>query len=304
MRILVTGAEGFVGGRLVRRLVADGHEVVGAVRRGATADLPIETRAFDLRDPASVPAVVQGRYDAVVHLAAVASGGDARRDPGAAWEVNAVGTARIAEALAAGDPVTLLLVSTAEVYGAGAGTERRVETDPTAPCSPYAASKLAAEIAAQEVARRTGLRTVIARPFPHTGAGQDERFVVPAFARRIRQARTDGSAEVAVGNLAPVRDVLHVDDVVDAYVSLLARGVPGRTYNVASGRGVTVGWLFERLRTILDAEVRAVVDPALVRPADIPHLVGAADRLREDTGWRPRRTLDEALDEVARAQAH
>lgn len=308
MRILVTGADGFVGGRLTSRLVRDGHAVTAAIRRGTTPPVAgVEVREFDLGDDASVRGIVSGGFDAVVHLAAVASGGDARRDPGTAWEINAAGTARLCEVLGAAATRALplvLLTSTAEVYGARAGTTLRTEADPAAPCSPYAASKLGAEVAAEEVGRRTGLRVIVARPFPHTGAGQDPRFVAPAFARRIWDAHRAGQREVRVGNLDPVRDILHVDDVIDAYIALLERGLPGRCYNVASGSGVTVREVFERLRRLMDADVAAVVDPALVRPADIPHLVGDATRLRGDTGWHPRRTLDEALDEVARAQAH
>lgn len=307
MRVLVTGAEGFVGGRVVRRLVADGHAVTAAIRRGTAPQLgEVVVRPFDLRDDASVRDVAGAGFDAVVHLAAVASGADARRDPGAAWEVNAAGTARLCEAVAGAGPAPtlLLLVSTAEVYGVGDGPRARVESDAPAPCSPYAASKLGAEVAATEVGRRTGLRVVVVRPFPHTGAGQDPRFVAPAFARRIREAQRAGRREVPVGNLDPIRDVLHVDDVVDAYVALIERGTPGACYNVASGVGVSIREVFERLRALLHADVRAVVEPGMTRPADIPHLVGDATRLRTDTGWRPRRTLDEALDEVVRAQAH
>jgi GDP-4-dehydro-6-deoxy-D-mannose reductase len=153
------------------------------------------------------------------------------------------------------------------------------------------------------VGRRTGLRVIVARPFPHTGAGQDTRFVAPAFARRIREAQQAGRRDVQVGNLDPIRDFLHVDDVVEAYLALLEHGVPGACYNVASGTGVPIREIFDKLRVLLHADVRATVDPALVRPADIPHLVGDAARLRADTGWRPHRTLDEALDEVARAEA-
>jgi GDP-4-dehydro-6-deoxy-D-mannose reductase len=307
VRVLVTGADGFVGGRVVRRLAADGHTVTAGIRRGTAPPLgDVAARPFDLRDDASVRDVASGGFDAVVHLAAVASGGDARRDPGAAWEVNAAGTARLCEALAGSAPVApvLLLVSTAEVYGVGDGAHARVESDAPAPCSPYAASKLGAEVAAAEAGRRTGLRVIVVRPFPHTGAGQDTRFVAPAFARRIREAQRAGRREVPVGNLDPVRDFLHVDDVVDAYLALIERGTPGACYNVASGVGVTIRDVFERLRTVLHADVRAVVEPGMMRPADIPHLVGDATRLCQDTGWRPRRTLDEALDEVARAQAH
>ena len=198
----------------------------------------------------------------------------------------------------------LLLVSTAEVYGAGSGPQARAESDPPAPCSSYAASKLGAEVAATEVGRRTGLRVVVVRPFPHTGAGQDTRFVIPAFARRIHEAQRAGRRDVPVGSLDPIRDFLHVDDVVDAYLALIERGTPGACYNVASGSGVSLREIFERLRARLRADVRATADPGMMRPADIAHLVGDATRLRTDTGWRPRRTLDDALDEVARAQAH
>jgi GDP-4-dehydro-6-deoxy-D-mannose reductase len=306
VRILVTGADGFVGGRLVRRLAALGHDLTAAVRRGTAPDLgAVAQRPFDLADDESVRQATRGTFDAVAHLAAVSSNMDAGRDPGLAWEVNAAGTARLCEAAAgAGGAPLVLIVSTAEVYGALTPPRPRRETDATVPCSPYAASKLGAEVAAQEVARRTGLRVIVARPFPHTGAGQDARFVVPAFARRIHDAVEGGRREVAVGNLDPVRDFLHVDDVVEAYVAMIERGRPGAWYNVASEHGVTIREVFERLRTLIGADVTAAVDPALARSSDIPHLVGDAGALRADTGWTPRRTLDDALNEVARAQAH
>jgi GDP-4-dehydro-6-deoxy-D-mannose reductase len=306
MRVLVTGADGFVGGRLVRRLTAAGHAVTAAVRRGTVAPSGVvRACAFDLRDGASVREATAGGFEAAVHLAAVASGADARLDPGTAWEVNAAGTARLCEALAAmgASAPRFLLVSTAEVYGAGPPRPRR-ESDPPAPCSPYAASKLGAEVAATEVGRRTGMRVIIVRPFPHTGGGQDTRFVAPAFAQRIREALHSGQREVRVGNLDPIRDFLHVDDVADAYLALLECEEPGPCYNVAAGSGVPIREVFERLRRLLGADVRATPDPALMRPADIPHLVGDAARLRTDTGWRPRRTLDDALGEVARAETH
>ena len=315
MKILVTGADGFVGARLVRRLVEEGHQVAGSVRPAATAARPLPEGVIavplELSDQASVRRATEPRYDAVLHLAAIASGADARRDPGEAWSVNAAGTARLAECLAAGrdgqgqaaDPL-LLVASTAEVYGHGDGERLRTETDPPAPCSPYAASKWGAEIAALEVHRRTGLRVVVTRAFPHTGAGQDERFVVPAFVQRIRLACRLGAPAVEVGNLDPVRDFVHVDDVVDAYVRLLSGGRPGEVYNIASGRGVAIRDLFHRLAALLDARVVPETDTRLVRRSDIRHLVGDATKLREATGWTPRRSLDEMLREVTSAETH
>jgi len=251
--------------------------------------------------------VVEEAPDAVIHLAAVASGAEARRDPGLAWEVNAAGTARLADALGAqrrleeGDPL-LLLVSTAEVYGVVTPPRPRTEADPVAPISPYAASKAGAEVAAQETARRTGLRVIIARPFPHTGPGQTDRYVVAAFARRLRAARRIGAPVVKTGNLAPVRDILDVRDVAEAYLALLARGRPGEVYNVASGTGRSLLEVFTRLAELIGVRAIPEPDPILTRTADLPHLVGDSTRLRHDTGWAPRLTFDQTLQDVVDAQ--
>lgn len=318
MKVLVTGADGFVGSWLVPRLCEGGHDVLAALRPGATPavsargrrPLPddVPTVALELEDDRSVRAAVAHAPDAVVHLAALSSGGEAREDPGAAWRVNAVGTARLAEALGRqraaeeADPL-LLLASTAEVFGAGPARPR-TESDPAQPCSAYAASKLGAEIAALEVHRRTGLRVVIVRAFPHTGPGQDDRFVVPAFARRLHEAKRSGAVAVRVGNLEPVREFLHVADVAAAYAALLERGDSGTVYNVACGSGISLRELFHRLAALVGHRAEPMPDPTLVRPADVPHLVGDASRLRARTGWAPRVPLADTLAEVVDAQAN
>jgi GDP-4-dehydro-6-deoxy-D-mannose reductase len=312
--LLVTGADGFVGRWLIRALLADGHDVIGTVQPGPPVDdgLSDAERAavrwlpLELGDPRAVRNVAEHRVDAVVHLAAVASGGDALRDPGHAWAVNAAGTARLLGEYGwqrregKADPL-VLLVSTAEVYGRGAG-RAHVETDPPSPCSPYAASKLGAELAAHETRERTGLRVIVARPFPHTGPGQDERFVVPAFARRLRGARLAGAKVVKVGNLEPVRDLLDVRDVVSAYQALIDRGTPGEVYNIAGGTGHSLDALFDRLAAIVGVKAIPEPDPELIRPADIPHLVGDASKLRSATGWAPSFPLERTLRDVVDAQ--
>lgn len=316
MKVLVTGAGGFVGRWLVPALVAAGHEVLGTRLPGeappdflTAAERPrVRWLPLELSDGASVRAAVDELPDAVIHLAALASGAEARRDPGLAWEVNAAGTARLADALGqerqggAGEP-RFLLVSTAEVYGLGEGARARTEEDPPRPVSPYASSKVGAEVAALEVARRTGLQVIIARSFPHTGPGQTENYVVPAFARRLVAARRIGATAVKTGNLDPVRDFLDVRDVVRAYLTLLDRGTPGRAYNIASGQGRSLGSIFADLATLLGVHAVPQADPQLIRTADIPHLVGDARRLTTETGWTPQIPFAQTLQDVVNAQA-
>jgi GDP-4-dehydro-6-deoxy-D-mannose reductase len=315
VKILVTGADGFVGTRMVPKLLQQGHEVTAAVHpavsdpraKFGTSGGKVEIVPLELPNLVSVQSAISGPFDATIHLAALASGAEARKDPGAAWKVNAEGTAILAEALAAkagvgGSGPLLLVVSTAEVYGAGPAVPRR-EEDPVAPCSPYAASKAGAEIAALEVHRRTGLRVIIARSFPHTGPGQDERFVVPAIARRIRMARRLSAPAVRVGNLAVVRELMHVDDVVDAYCRLLSSGTSGEIYNVAGGRAVTLEDLFLLLCELVGYRALPEPHPSLMRVGDIPYLVGDGSKIRAATGWIPLRTLEQTLQEVVDAQA-
>ena len=317
MRVLVTGADGFVGRHLVEQLIEAGHEVSAGCRPGgespenwltAGARDKVTVVRLELSDTESVREALSRPVDAIVHLAAVASGSEARQDPGQAWVVNAAGTARLVDSVVAlkergaVDPL-VLVVSTAEVYGNGPPTPR-VETDPLSPQSPYAASKVGTEVAALEAWRRVSLRVVIARAFPHTGPGQSLLYVVPAFLQRLRAAHAAGASRVPTGNLEPVRDILDVRDVVRAYIALLIHGVPGEAYNVARGEGVTLRDLFSRLANLVGARVEPVPDPSLMRSGDIQYLVGDANKLRRATGWSPHIALEQTLREMVDAQAN
>jgi GDP-4-dehydro-6-deoxy-D-mannose reductase len=314
MKVLVTGADGFVGRHLVRGLLEAGHVVAAGCRPGGRGvdwrevapGRTVEGVPLEITDSASVEEALRWGPEAVVHLAAVASTREASRDPASAWVVNAAGTARLLDAAAAlrragtGDPL-VLVVSSGEVYGVGRPTPR-VETDPLLPHSSYAASKVGAEVAALEVLRRTGLKVVIARPFTHTGPGQTTQYVIPGWAERLHAAKLSGAATVSTGNLDPVRDFLDVRDVVNAYRLLLERGVPGEVYNVSRGEGLPLAELFAMLGRIVGTEATPSPDPGLVRRADIPYLVGDSTKLRRATGWAPAITLEQTLRELVDAQ--
>ena len=312
----MTGADGFVGRYLVRSLVGRGDEVIAAVRPGGPDPhgwLPpagrdrIEMVDLELTNRHGADAAAKHYVDGVIHLAGLASGAEARVRPEEAWLANVMGTLRLLDAVAArsgsAESTRVLVISTAEVYGRGTG-QARTENDRIIPVSPYAATKAAAEIAAWDVARRTGLALMVARPFPHTGVGQTSKYVIPSFLERLIEARRQGVSTIATGNLDPVRDILDVRDVVDAYVALLEQGTAGEAYNIASGTGYSVLEILRLMAGLVGIDVEPRPDPALQRPADIPHLVGDSSKLRDATGWPPRITFEETLTEMVHAQTN
>jgi GDP-4-dehydro-6-deoxy-D-mannose reductase len=127
--------------------------------------------------------------------------------------------------------------------------------------------------------------------------------VLPALVRRALALRASGERGLAVGNTTTVRDFLHVRDVVRAYADLLERGTVGDVYNVASGTGVDVGTLARRVLALVGVDAILNTDAALVRPVEVPVLIGDATKLRRATGWSPRFTLDSIIDDLIRATA-
>ncbi|HEY4321802.1 MAG TPA: NAD-dependent epimerase/dehydratase family protein [Gemmatimonadales bacterium] len=306
MRLLVTGADGFVGRWLVRAALRRGHDVIASIL--ASAPPPAEWRdrvavvTADLRVPADYDLLAAERPDTVVHLAAIASGAEARRDPDAAMQVNEGGTALLVQQLARTSRPRFLLVSTAEVYGAGHDGPI-AETAALAPVSPYGLSKVGAEHAALAELQSSGLPVIIARPFPHTGPGQSPTYVLPALATRLLEAKRTGALTVPTGNLTAVRDFLDVRDVVEAYLLLVEAGEAGTVYNVGSGIGRRLSTCFADLAGIIGTPANAVPDAALLRPDDIPVLIGDATRLRQATGWAPSIPFEQTLQDLVNAQA-
>ncbi|MFN2317616.1 MAG: GDP-mannose 4,6-dehydratase [Gemmatimonadales bacterium] len=311
--LLVTGADGFAGRWLVREALAQGWTVTAAIGPGGespaawlspAAAAGVGTFTADVTVPADLTRLAAVDAGAVVHLAAVSSGAAARKDPQAAMEVNGIATVRLLEALAeAGHRPRFLFVSTGEVYGAGhAGPIP--EAAPLHPVSPYAASKFAAEPAVLDMASAAGMDAIVARAFPHSGPGQSTAFVLPAFAARLREAKRLGQREIPVGNLDVIRDFLDVRDVVRAYLLLLEQGRAGECYNVATGAGQHLRDCFVRLARLLKMDAMPVEDASLVRPADIPVLIGDPAKLKAATGWQPTIDFEQTLQDLLDAQAH
>jgi GDP-4-dehydro-6-deoxy-D-mannose reductase len=299
MKILVTGASGFVGRHVTAALAACYPEA----EITALGSAPGMVR-LDLTDRAAVADLVAGlRPDGVVHLAAVSAVGVARADPDAAWRLNLHATIDLARALLTHVPACrMVFASSSETYGAS--FRRGVALDETAPLAPqnvYAATKAAADLALGAMAAE-GLAVVRLRPFNHTGPGQGEGFVVPAFARQVARIAEGLQAPVmTVGALDPLRDFLDVRDVARAYAACLRPELavtPGMVLNLASGRPMRIGDILTDLLALAGVAARIETGQALLRPSDIRFAVGDAAAAEAVLGWRPEITWAQTLRDV------
>jgi GDP-4-dehydro-6-deoxy-D-mannose reductase len=295
MRVAVTGSSGFVGSHLVPYLRSQGDDVVTIDRTG--------TPPVDVTDAAEVREVLRAaRPEAVYHLAALSHVGRSWDAPEAVFRVNVVGALNVLRACVDAGVERVLVAGSADVYGVvGPEDLPLTEESPIRPITPYGASKAAADVLALQTYLGDGLGTLRVRAFNHTGPGQSASMLVPGLAQRIADAERAAGSKVKVGRVDVVRDLSDVRDVVRAYRLLVEAGTPGEAYNVCSGRGVTVRDLADTMLSMSDAPLELVVDPELVRPVDVPRLVGDPARLRAATGWEPQIPLEQTLRDVLAA---
>lgn len=263
---------------------------------------------LDLNEPSTIRAAIDiARPTVIFHLAAQTFVPDSLASPMATYQTNAVGTMRFAQAIREyvtdGGPMPrLLFTSSAEVYGERVPSDFPLhESLDLRPTNPYAASKAAAEAILLAESRCFGLDVVIARAFNHIGPGQSERFVVASFAAQLARIAAGGAPQLLVGNLDAARDFLDVRDVVEAYLALAQDGARGVAYNVCSGGAVTIREILRELIAIAHVPVEVREDPARMRPLDVPVFVGSAEKLREQTGWRPQIALLHSLRDIYEA---
>jgi GDP-4-dehydro-6-deoxy-D-mannose reductase len=292
MRAAVTGSSGFVGRHLVPYLRRLGDEVVTLDHTG---DEPV-----DVTDTHRVRDVLRAaRPDAVYHLAGLSHVGESWDAPEVVFRVNAGGALSVLRASADAGVSRVLVVGSADEYGVvDADDLPIVEEAAVRPITPYGASKAAGDVLALQAFLGDGLGTLRVRAFNHTGPGQSAAMLVPGLAARIAAAEKTGEREIRVGSLDVVRDLTDVRDVIRAYRLLVEHGTPGDAYNVCSGRGVSVRDVAEAMLAMSDAPLELVVDTDLVRPVDVPRLVGTPAKLCAATGWQPEIPLEQTLRDV------
>jgi nucleoside-diphosphate-sugar epimerase len=296
MRILITGATGFIGGHLVGRLVAE-HQVYSLERYmtgryvlGGHRD--VRSVFGDLRDHFAVRQAVRDvQPEVVIHLAAISPVAYSYDHPNEVMDANLQGTIHLAEACLREVPHfrQFLFASTSETYGNG--PVPKLEDTPQCPNSPYSVSKLAAEKYVLYMHAAYGFPATVLRPFNTYGRKDNTHFIVERIVVQMLRGQS-----VRLGSPTPIRDLLHVDDHAGAYLACLGNpDAIGQVLNFATGRGISIEDLVQSLQELTGSRAEILWDTIPRRPLEIEVLVGNAAKAERVVGWRPRVTLEEGL---------
>lgn len=307
MRILVTGALGFVGGYVTRALsssLSSTCEIHLTSRRESSDSTLGYISKLDITDPIMVQREIERVNPThVIHLAGLSTISAAAADEEQAWQVHLHGTLNIAHGIMLKAPRCVLInVGSGQVYGASARWSATLtEATPLSPTNVQMATKAAADLALGAMAEN-GLRCIRFRPFNHFGPGQSERFVLPDFALQIARIKAKRRpAHMLVGNLDVDRDFLDVRDVASAYVQAVLRSdaiTPGEIFNVASGAPRNIRDTLQLMLNLAQVEVTIEVDQARVRPSEIRRFVGDSSKAHNLLNWAPIHPFEQTLRDL------
>lgn len=304
-RVLVTGADGFIGSHLTRMLLDEGYKVRalclynsfnswGWLDNFRHPDLEIVTG--DVRDAAFCRLITR-EVDTIFHLAALIAIPYSYVAPQSYIDTNISGTLNICQGALDNNVSKVIITSTSEVYG----TAKYVPIDerhPRQPQSPYSATKISADAVALSFYNAFNLPVTIARPFNTYGPRQSARAIIPTIISQI----ANGEKIIKVGDLRPTRDFNFVEDTCSGFIALSqADGTEGEDFNIATGTEISMGDTFNLIAKVMDADVDFVTDPARLRPAnsEVFRLCGDNTKIREATGWQPQVSFEEGLRRTA-----
>lgn len=313
MRVLITGATGFVGGRLTERLLEAGDVVVGLSTSGswprslAYLNYHARVEAFNiaLAGPSACAELIKRKQPEVIyHLAAQPNPQASVDFPVETWNVNLGGTLNLFEGVRlSGLRPRIVSIGSGVSYGNPPADLIPVDENcPLRPNNPYAASKAAADILAIQHVLAYNADIVVARPFNHAGPRQSEKYVLGGLARQVAEVERGLKEHVVVGNLDVVRDFTDVRDIVEGYYLLSKLGAAGEIYNIGQGVGTRIQDALDFLISQASRSIQVYVDPARLRAVDSPYLVANSAKFRRTTGWAPKFTIEQTLKDMLEEQ--
>lgn len=306
-KVLVTGADGFIGSHLVEELVKKGFEVRAFVfynsfnTWGWLDSLPkeimrnVEVFAGDIRDPNGVRTAAKD-CDAIFHLAALIAIPFSYHSPDAYVDTNIKGTLNVLQAARDLDTEKVLVTSTSEVYG----TAQYVPIDEIHPYqgqSPYSATKIGADRLAESFYRSFNLPACIVRPFNTYGPRQSARAVIPTIITQL----LSGKEEIKLGSLSPTRDFNYVKDTVNGFIEIYqSPKTVGEEINIATQNEISIGDLANELVSQINPNAKIVCDEDRLRPekSEVNRLLGSNEKIKQLTNWLPQYTFSEGLKET------
>lgn len=307
MRILITGVAGFVGRHLFTTLC---RQYPDAIIHGTSIEPSLQMgndrlqyhAAIDLKDGKAIADLIADTQpDHIYHLAAQSSPRKSFQIPWETLENNIKAQLNIIQAcIALGIRPRILVISSAEIYGPVRPEQLPINEDaPLCPTNPYGVSKVAQDMLGLQYYLSHKLPILRVRPFNHFGPGQSEGFVATDFA--VQVARIELGLQkgvIEVGNLSAERDFTDVRDVVQAYVQIVDKGIPGSVYNVASGKPYSIQYLLDVLLQNSTVPIQVHVSPNRMLPVDVPVVRGDASRLHDLCGWEPSIPFETTLLDV------
>ncbi|WP_303996447.1 GDP-mannose 4,6-dehydratase [Megamonas hypermegale] len=301
MKILVTGAGGFVGKHLIKELLKRNHKVValGIGDNSALYEMGIPVYETNILDFNTVYKNIQKEQpDGVIHLAAQSNVGVSWDKPQITVSVNIEGTLNLYKALFEINPDGKFLnIGSSDEYGLTAKKEISLtEEMECKPQNPYSISKFCSEQMILQLAKKDNVNVVSTRSFNHFGPGQMKGFVISDFASQIAEIKKGVKEnKIYVGDLSPARDFLYVDDVVDAYILLMENRVVNGVYNISSGKSYTIELMLNKLIEISNIDIEILIDKKKFRPAEVKNFIGNSDKLFKALKWKPKVDLNEGL---------
>ncbi len=296
-RALVTGAGGFVGKHLIQHLHNCGWEVTGC-------DIIQQEGLYvcNLLDREQTETFLKsiGPISHVFHLSAVSFVPQSIQNPLSCFQTNTDSVITLTHLLNQyyGNQIHFLFISTSEVYGQPCYLPID-EKHPLNPQNPYAISKLASDFYCQYLHKKGIIHTTIIRPFNHSGAGQNERFVLSSFAKQFIEIEKGIKQPVLhVGNIEVERDFLHVSDVVCAYEMLAQKGGNGEIYNLCLGKSYSLRQIIDILQTLTGIKVEIYIDSGRKRLNDIQKIYGSCEKLKNITQWEPRYNITHIINDL------